>query len=339
MRRAFHEDRKFIMGIAVLLVVFFHTEFLLPSVITYIRRLGYIQVDVFMVLSGFGLYYSYHKTASLKEYYKKRMLRILPTYWCLACVFFIFQITRRSISALEIIGVFSATSLWIPDMSVFSWFAQLIIMVYLMSPMIIMLVDEMRNGYKFVLLCMLLILPFITNSRLMMAVVRVPSFVLGVVFAKCSETNRNSNIITGKQTLLSFVLGLALLGGIRVFFTSWLLSTTGTEYYLVFIPSILLVPGILWGISMINRILMKVNAGKRVSLLVSCLGEYTFEIYLFQSLLYMAVNEFLPVVSKNNMFLLMLAFIAILGGYLFGRFVSKPIQYGMIQLAGRKQHA
>ena len=55
------------------------------------RGMGSIGVEVFLFLSGIGLYYSFSKNESLKEFYKKRCLRVLIPYFVFAIVFLILK--------------------------------------------------------------------------------------------------------------------------------------------------------------------------------------------------------------------------------------------------------
>ncbi len=48
--------------------------------VSFIDRIGYYGVDIFLFLSGMGLCYGYKKYKSYFSYLKKRFLRIYPTY-------------------------------------------------------------------------------------------------------------------------------------------------------------------------------------------------------------------------------------------------------------------
>ena len=58
---------------------------------------GYLGVELLLMLSGFLLYlpYASGRTPPLREFYKKRALRILPSYWfCLLVMLFVFAIPQ-----------------------------------------------------------------------------------------------------------------------------------------------------------------------------------------------------------------------------------------------------
>ena len=71
------------MGIAIIWIIFHHIQFfdLYSFPITnYIIRSGSCGVDIFLFLSSFGLYHALQHNKSLMHYYKRRLVRILPTF-------------------------------------------------------------------------------------------------------------------------------------------------------------------------------------------------------------------------------------------------------------------
>lgn len=80
------EIRTFLMGVAILCIMVFHTTdiFVVPIFMASIQKTGYLGVDIFFFVSSYGLYYSMQKTTSLKEWYLRRLKRILPTFWLIS---------------------------------------------------------------------------------------------------------------------------------------------------------------------------------------------------------------------------------------------------------------
>lgn len=73
--------RNSIMGIAILWIMMYHMPYLnsiAGSLIGSAILIGFCGVDIFFFLSSFGIYYSFQKQQTLKSFYKKRILRILP---------------------------------------------------------------------------------------------------------------------------------------------------------------------------------------------------------------------------------------------------------------------
>jgi peptidoglycan/LPS O-acetylase OafA/YrhL len=81
--------RTELMGFAVLWIFLFHSNIYIPEFLApfkFIKAIGYSGVDIFFLLSGLGLSFSISKNTSLVQFYKKRLKRIIPTFW--VCLFF-----------------------------------------------------------------------------------------------------------------------------------------------------------------------------------------------------------------------------------------------------------
>lgn len=82
-------------GVAVLIVMLYHLELLVPELNMFVRG-GFLGVDVFFVLSGFlitsVLMKEYSRTGkiSLKNFYWRRFLRLAPAFWVFLLVMYIF---------------------------------------------------------------------------------------------------------------------------------------------------------------------------------------------------------------------------------------------------------
>lgn len=96
------------------------------------KMLGYAGVDFFMFLSGFGLTYSYWNRKELKssEFCKKRLVRILPTYFVCILVFGLIQ----HLSINDMLWQFSCIGFWI-GRPYYDWYIQAILILYLTFPL------------------------------------------------------------------------------------------------------------------------------------------------------------------------------------------------------------
>ena len=75
------QARQMCMGAAMLMVVFFHSSIELQSEFgKFMKEMGDIGVDIFFVMSGLGIYYSLYKNIDIKQFFQKRLIRILPAY-------------------------------------------------------------------------------------------------------------------------------------------------------------------------------------------------------------------------------------------------------------------
>jgi peptidoglycan/LPS O-acetylase OafA/YrhL len=84
-----------VRGIAILIVMVYHLEWLFPGLHEYVKG-GFLGVDVFFVLSGFLitsiLLSEQDKTGgiSLKKFYLRRCLRLIPAFWLFLIGLYIF---------------------------------------------------------------------------------------------------------------------------------------------------------------------------------------------------------------------------------------------------------
>ena len=76
-------------GMAAIIIAVFHVfiEWQLPRVV---NVMGSISVALFLLLSGFGIHESY-KTNGLKDYWHKKLKRIIIPYWLFLTVVTMFR--------------------------------------------------------------------------------------------------------------------------------------------------------------------------------------------------------------------------------------------------------
>ena len=80
MQEAIGACRDEIKGAAILWVVFFHAQLGLGGLLYDVQKIGYGGVDMFLFLSGFGLYHSLSRDADAGRYLLRRARRLLPAY-------------------------------------------------------------------------------------------------------------------------------------------------------------------------------------------------------------------------------------------------------------------
>lgn len=141
--------RSSLMGIAMLSVFLFHSMGdWMPTMILNIAANGAIGVDVFLFLSSIGLTYSITKNPSIVAFYKRRVLRIMPTYWfIMTCVYlFVFILTAVHImpdnyyriprSFWEFIQAYTTIGYWIRDGLFYLWYIPAILLLYILFPFV-----------------------------------------------------------------------------------------------------------------------------------------------------------------------------------------------------------
>lgn len=106
-------------------------------------------VDGFMILSGQGLYYSISKNNDIGTFYKKRALRLLPSYLIIALIYIIWKDVFYSPSAITFIQdlFFYNSFTRSPDrINTGSWFVATILFLYMIYPFIHKFINnKLRN--------------------------------------------------------------------------------------------------------------------------------------------------------------------------------------------------
>lgn len=134
--------RSHLMGFAMIAVMLFHVGGSRHDTIPFcISRCGNVGVDMFLFLSGIGLWFSWTKSiaqaplaASLRNFFRNRYVRIYPTWLLVACIFYI-PIYMRGGDDLwgTILNITVNWDFWERDAWQF-WFIPSIMMLYTVAP-------------------------------------------------------------------------------------------------------------------------------------------------------------------------------------------------------------
>lgn len=132
--------RNLLMGLAAIGVFVMHFivqgVLALPSPIKKIETVlllwGSSGVDVFCLLSGFGLFYSLEKNPKLSQYYKKRVIRVYIPFLLITIPGYLFFL---KISIKKCLIKWTTLYLWVSGNDG-TWFVSFIIVMYLLSPII-----------------------------------------------------------------------------------------------------------------------------------------------------------------------------------------------------------
>ena len=210
------------MGIQIFLIVFFHfTETCVNSGVhsswfitffyTYVRSSG---VDLFLLLSGLGLYYSWKRRPVSSVFYIKRFSRLIIPYLLVAVPSWAIYnaISGRSgllsyFADLCFVTFFSKGEKWM-------WFIAMAAACYLLFPFIFNIVETARDRFdgfiRVLVLCLaltfvLLLLKLYQSDlydNINIAISRFPAFFVGVLFGKASYGGRS----VSAGALIAFVV-------------------------------------------------------------------------------------------------------------------------------------
>lgn len=244
-----------LMGFAALWVVFFHSPIRVPDSwpqflyqpIDIFRVLGYGGVDLFILVSGIGIYQSLSKN-SPAAYIKNRVRKIYPI-WCVYSLM-VFALGAILFGAYyswrEILGYFTLFGFWSPALKhQGNWYVYTIMLFYVLAPIpFFLLRDSKRKTLTCVILTAIALLGstafFSTNAfvtkHLLIAFSRLPLFIIGMYFSAAlkDKVMKKSHWII---CIAVFLIGLAAMVYVLKY-QKKLLWTYGLWWY----PFILIAP-------------------------------------------------------------------------------------------------
>lgn len=320
MKKLFNEEvfcnnRSFLMGIAILLVVFLHSGLDLKlKIFNYLINYCYCGVDIFIFLSGFGMYRSLTKDDNILSFYKRRTQKILPTFYVFILFWIIFKVITDSINAYEIIGNLTLTG-WFSGLgNQFNWYISAIIFLYFLSPLFVTIVKhtKAKSALLFIILTIIVSFSFF-NSHLLIMFTRIPLYIVGMYASKnCNKENFFSN----KNIIIIFIS--CLLGIFVLFATDRLKQDLMWDYGMYWYPFLLITPGICLLTSVVGFYFEKKLYFLYKS--ISFIGKYTFEIYLIHIWIFDVLKKYYA--NLNNLIVLCIIISSVIIGILFGKFIE-----------------
>lgn len=250
--------RSELMGIAIVFVALFHVPLSSDELLFGLYRCGNIGVDIFLFLSGIGLWFSWTKNPSVRSFYKRRLLRIYPTWLIIAVMYFPLQIDYQTAVLKDyvrlLVDVLFYWSYWRNHDLTF-WFIPTIILFYLWAPWYMKLIQKYPvyrwSPVLMIVGCVILhwVQPF--GSRFMELEItwsRIPIFFIGINIGETIRLKQNVEP-EGRWLVL---LALLMSSGISIYFETVVESFPNFVERMVYIPfSISLV---LLLIDILNRI-------------------------------------------------------------------------------------
>ncbi len=174
--------RAFIMGACIVVIMLFHNDFrVFGSYAWPVRCYGHWGVDVFLFISGFGLYHSLNRAhgASLVQFYKRRLVRIMPAAVLAGCVLYACGVAGK-------LGLFGLNL----------WYMRTLLLLYLLAPLtyhlfsvrspILVLLGHFVVGITGVLISVPLLsgASFECQSTVSWSFARLPVFAVGMYVAR-----------------------------------------------------------------------------------------------------------------------------------------------------------
>ena len=134
-----------LMGAAMLFIILFHIGLSRGDPFYGLRRCGNVGVDIFLFLSGVGLWYSWTKNPSVRHYFTRRYIRIYPAWLLMASLYYIPDYLHHgghSTSLIDLAGdILINWDFWLHDELTF-WYVPAIMMLYTFAPAYMKLISR-----------------------------------------------------------------------------------------------------------------------------------------------------------------------------------------------------
>ena len=205
--------RTALMGIGTLLVLLIHgNEFYWAEKLYFLKKIvneGSIGVEIFLFLSGIGLFFSMQKDGNVLKFYSRRFRRIIPIYLLIAIPVYailIFWCGSKSIS--DYLIQVSTLGLWLRSGQF--WYVSFILPLYLLYPIIFYFISESHEkitltsllALSFILKIALIIINVDYYNKIEVAVSRLPVFFIGCYCGKLVFYKKQINPKTATKVFL-----------------------------------------------------------------------------------------------------------------------------------------
>ena len=316
------------MGFAILWIMLFHLR--VPTdlaVIDFIRSVGYGGVDIFLFLSGFGLYYSLsRKNFNLTKYYKSRFFRIVPEYWVVIGIVFLAQMDFSARAFYLLICKATTLGYWIGYRDE-SWFISCILFLYAIYPIYFKLFKKygikasfhfIGAGFSLMLIYALTCIFFYDSKNyggfIILTYARIPIFFIGAIFGHWAKDGCNIKLT---KRLKVIGLSAAIIASVAlVFFQTFLFYALQT-CSLAYLPYIIITPVL----CMLLAIFF--DKYKTVDKIFTVFGLMSLELYLCHIFIYKLFFDFIDFLDKDssNILTMLISFFAAYALY----FVNKKV--------------
>ena len=320
----FSQYRKELMGIAILGVLFSHLVGLGGVTNPIVCILSKIMSSIaytegFLLLSGFGLFYSFNKRPSLYIFYKNRCLRLIVPFLIMSIPFYLYVFFEKNTDIYRFVENITATAFWIHGNNGM-WYISITIVLYILFPFLycfmFRVIDERIIIKKtIIVLFSYFILLFLINmlsptyyNMVKIGINQVPMFFIGMYFGyKSIYKSRLSNSYLYAIIFMTIIL-FVLKGSHEV---------CHAIYVVLFRTSSLLVICSL--LYMFDKQNIRFPLGG-----VKILGEYTLELYILHLHLYGVIIT--TEVFDNECFGIYKDYCEILSAIILAIILAKPIK-------------
>lgn len=160
--------RSVLFGITISLIVVFHlyestiSGTAIHSCLSLFTH-GSLGVDMFLFLSGMGLYFAFSKNSSLKRFYARRVLRILPTFLIVAIPAYIWKdIVLTSGESTFVVDFLNIS--FVTDAHRWFWYIYAIFAFYALFPLLYRLIFSCKS--PLMCTCIIIVISIVCTESL-----------------------------------------------------------------------------------------------------------------------------------------------------------------------------
>ena len=276
--------RSLLMGYAIIWIMMLHFTFTQIKPIGFIAQYGFAGVDIFMMMSGLGLYFSLEKDNNICHFYKKRFLRIFPTYYFLGIFSSIFihqdnfqtYLFRYSTIGFWTGGVFG------------EWYIPSIVFLYIFAPFIKKIFDKRHLSLILFINIVILIAAYVIVVKELLPkydphfffLYRIPAFIFGMT---CAYWIKND--ISSKYYRYLFIAGIPIF--------IMLFPKHHYTYNYKYLSLLFLLPAFTIIFLYVSKLIHWINP------IIAKLGNASLEIYLIQGIFSTAILDNILILPDN----------------------------------------
>lgn len=239
----------------MLFVILFHVALDRGDPFYGLRRCGNVGVDIFLFLSGVGLWFAWTKTPSVSYFYRRRLIRILPTWLICSTAFYLpdyLGAQRFSKNVVDLLGDITINwDFWLHDELTF-WYVPAIMLLYLVAPWYMRLIRRYPT-YRWLPLLMVVWCVMVQWVLPIHAVVghleifwsRVPIFFIGINMGE---------MVRSRRQLPPDAVWLLLITFLMTFGTCLYLEQVRHGLFPLFVERMLYIPFTVCSVLVMNRI-------------------------------------------------------------------------------------
>ncbi len=304
--------RSELMGWSILWIMMLHFTFTQIDPLGFIAQYGFAGVDIFMLVSGYGLFFSLDRDKNIINFYRKRFIRVFPTYYLLGIIP---SILIHHDSFLIYLWRYTTLGYWIGGIYG-DWFIPAIIFLYIVAPFIKNLFDKRRIVLITIISIVLLLLSYyfidkgdIIDRSHFFLLYRIPAFIFGMYCAYCQRA---------KSSLTTYLV-LLIVG---VFLFAPLFPHHHEVYNYKYFSLVFLLPTTTYLFITLSKYLKTLNYPLKK------MGESSLEIYLIQSnFFFLTTHGYIPNNAWHDTITIGFILISTLLGILAHRIINNGIKF------------